>query len=574
MYCKSTRPTAIEVKRSFDEDLALLQSVIDKKLLPSVRHSDEKAAKTAFLEARKQYKTIEYYIEYFFPATAVMLNGAPVDEIELGENMVENPTGFQVMEEILYSDPSAAGYTDLLNEVKKMQLNLKRIVRFNEQYEITDAQLFDAIRLEVFRITGLGITGFDTPSALQSLPEAAAALSGIAKVLAAYEQDEVPASVSKAIAYLERHTDFDGFDRLEFITEYLDPVSLHIDQARKKHRISATASGSALRDNTISLFQVNAFNLNKFVSNSTEFISREKVVLGKALFHDPVLSNSHDRSCASCHHPSKAFSDGLTKAAAVTKGTSLLRNTPTLNYAGLQRAFFYDLKAGSLEDQALDVVHHKEEMNGSLEQASRRINSAGTYRALFMAAFHDSQGKADAWRIQHALASYIRSLAPFNSRFDLYMRSDKSKLNAEEKRGFNLFMGKAKCATCHFTPVFNGTPPPLFNKSEAEVLGVPATPDPGMPEIDRDAGRYSLYHYPQYKHAFKTPTVRNITKTAPYMHNGVYQTLEEVLDFYNKGGGSGIGIKTDNQTLSGDKLNLTKQEMAAIIAFLGTLEDQ
>lgn len=575
MYCTNIRTApSVTVKQSFDEDLALLQSIVDQKLLPAVRRSDEGRAKRTFVEARKQYKAIEYYIEYFFPATAVMLNGAPVDEIELGENLVENPTGFQVMEEILYEEPSAAGYTELLNEVKKMQLNLKRIARFNEQYEITDAQLFDAVRLEIFRITGLGITGFDTPAALQSLPEAASSLGGIAKVLAAYEQGNIPAPVGKAIAYLEKHPDFDAFDRLEFITAYLDPLSLHIDQLRKKHHIPATASGSSLRDDAVSLFGVNVFNPDKFVSNSTEFISREKVVLGKVLFQDAVLSNRGDRSCASCHLPSKAFADGLPKAAAITKGASLLRNTPTLSYAGLQRAFFYDLKAGSLEDQALDVVHHKEEMDGSLEQASQRINSAGTYRSLFRAAFDDSAGKADPWRIQHALASYIRSLAPFNSRFDRYMQGDKSKLTRKEKQGFNLFMGKAKCATCHFTPVFNGTPPPLFNKSEAEVLGVPASRDTVMPVTDPDEGRYSLYHYPQYKHAFKTPTVRNITKTAPYMHNGVYRTLDEVLEFYNKGGGTGLGMKIDNQTLSGDRLNLTKGEMKAIIAFLGALEDQ
>ncbi len=154
------------------------------------------------------------------------------------------------------------------------------------------------------------------------------------------------------------------------------------------------------------------------------------------------------------------------------------------------------------------------------------------------------------------------------------MQGDKSKLTRKEKQGFNLFMGKAKCATCHFTPVFNGTTPPLFNKSEAEVLGVPASRDTVKPVIDPDEGRYSLYHYPQYKHAFKTPTVRNITKTAPYMHNGVYRTLDEVLEFYNKGGGTGLGMKIDNQTLSGDRLNLTKGEMKAIIAFLGALEDQ
>lgn len=574
MYCKNiSTPPASVVKKTFDKELVELQSIVDHQLLPAIEKKNAGQIRAAFLDARRQYKGIEYYIEYFFPTTAVMLNGAPVDEIELGENLIENPTGFQVMEGIIYGEPTAESYAELLNEAKKMQLNLKRVARFNEQYQITDAQLFDAIRLEIFRITGLGITGFDTPDALQSLPEAAAALNGIATVLAAYDNDNVPESINKATAYLKAHHDYNSFDRLDFITNHLDQVGTTISQLRQNLHVETAASGSALQDDAVSLFQPKAFNINRFVGNSTEFISTEKIELGKELFNDVILSNNGNRNCASCHNASKAFTDGFTKAAAISKGQLLLRNTPTLNYAGLQRAFFYDLKAGSLEDQALDVVHQKQEMDGSLEKAAQRINANARYKALFEKAFKTDSGKVNAWRIQHVLASYIRSLAPFNSRLDKYMRGDKTQLNAQEKQGFNLFMGKAKCGSCHFAPVFNGTAPPLFNKSEAEVLGVPSTADTANVKIDTDEGRFALYNYPQYKHAFKTPTLRNITKTAPYMHNGVYQTLEQVLDFYNRGGGAGMGMTIDNQTLSPDKLNLTPTETKAVIAFLGTLED-
>lgn len=574
MYCKDiSTPPASVVKKTFDKELVALQSIVDNKLLPAIQKKNPAEIKAAFLDARRKYKGIEYYIEYFFPTTAIMLNGAPVDEIELGENLIENPTGFQVMEGIIYGEPNVESYAELLNQAKKMQLNLKRVARFNEQYQITDAQLFDAIRLEIFRITGLGITGFDTPDALQSLPEAAAALNGIATVLAAYDNDNLPQSIQKATAYLKAHHDYNSFNRLDFITNHLDQVSATISQLRQKLHIETAASGSALQDDAVSLFQANAFNINRFVGNSTEFISTEKIELGKELFNDAILSNNGNRNCASCHNASKAFTDGFTKAAAITKGQLLQRNTPTLTYAGLQRAFFYDLKAGSLEDQALDVVHQKQEMDGSLEKAAQRINANARYKALFQKAFKTDSGKVNAWRIQHVLASYIRSLAPFNSRLDKYMRGDKTQLNAQEKQGFNLFMGKAKCGSCHFAPVFNGTAPPLFNKSEAEVLGVPSTADTANVKIDTDEGRFALYNYAQYKHAFKTPTLRNITQTTPYMHNGVYQTLEQVLDFYNRGGGAGMGITIDNQTLSPDKLNLTPTEIKAIIAFLGTLED-
>lgn len=574
-YCTglNTQPTDA-VRKSFDEELINLQSVVDAKLLPATRKADLAQVKAAFLEARAQYKKIEYYLEYFFPTTVVMLNGAPVDEIELGENLVEYPTGFQVMEGIIYGDDFKGAKAELVNEVKKIQLNLKRVKRFNEEFQLTDAQVFDAVRLEIFRITGLGITGFDTPDALQSLPEAAAALEGVESVLNKYKGDEAAASARKAIQYLKERTDFNKFDRLEFITSCLHPLGKSISELRKEKNIQTVASGFALRDDAITLFEPKAFNINSFVSNSAQFISNDKIALGKALFNDAILSNAGNRNCASCHNAARAFTDGLPKAAAITQSKSLLRNTPTLTYAGLQRGFFYDLKAGSLEDQALDVVHQKDEMDGSLEQASKRINASARYKKLFAGAFKDTTGKADAWRIQHALSSYIRSLAPFSSRLDKYMRGDKTKLNEEEKLGFNLFMGKAKCGACHFAPIFNGTAPPIFSKSEAEVLGVPATADTINAKVDPDLGRYSLYKYPQYKHAFKTPTLRNISKTAPYMHNGVYQTLEQVVDFYNRGGGAGIGIALDNQTLSPGKLNLNREETKAIVAFLRTLDDE
>lgn len=574
IFCKSENNTiAALVKADFDQQLAEFQSHIDQKLFEAVKNGDEKAIKQSFLQARAKYKQLEYYIEYFFPSTSALLNGAPIDEIELGENLIENPTGFQVMEEIIYGELTPENRQDLLNEVKKMQLNLQRVGRFNAQYQITDAQLFDAIRLEIFRITSLGITGFDTPNALQVTTETSSALRGIEYVINKYEADSPDKSIAAAINYLNRNADFNRFDRLTFITDYLDPVSKHINLLRTTKKIPTVASGSALYDDATSMFQKNAFNINKFVGNSTLFINADKVALGKILFNDSVLSNGGNRSCASCHNQTLAFTDGLTKAKGISNGQSLPRNTPTLSYAGLQRGFFYDLKAGTLEDQALDVVHHKQEMNGSLTAATIRINTSKNYFNQFKKAYGDKTGKADPWKIQHALASYIRSLSPFNSRFDRYMQGDKKQLNQEEKKGFNLFMGKAKCGSCHFAPLFNGTQAPLFIKSEAEVLGVPASTDTIKPKIDQDPGRFALYAYPQYKYAFKTSTLRNITKTAPYMHNGVYKTLEQAMDFYNRGGGAGMGIPVENQTLAAGKLNLSKSEIQQIIAFLGALDD-
>jgi cytochrome c peroxidase len=581
IFCTSERRVpAQEVKVFFDAELIRLQKIVDESLSPAVQHSDEQGIRKSFLRARQQYKRLEFYMEYFFPTTAVLLNGAPIDEIELGENLVEAPTGFQVMEELIYEKPTSENRQGLLNEVKKMQLNLKRVARYHAQYEITDAQVFDALRLEIFRITSLGITGFDTPTALQSLPEAASALQGIKAVMKVYgEHDQLDAMLDNAIGFIKQSPDFNAFNRLDFITERLNPISKGLDQLRVERGLDLVSGSSAMADDAVSLFQKNALDVNRFVRNHTEFLTAEKVMLGKLLFNSTILSNGGTRSCASCHHEAQAFSDGLATASGIPgdgsgRSVALLRNTPTLMYAGFQRAFFYDLKAGTLEDQALDVVHHKQEMGGSLEQASSRINKTQLFKVAFEKAYGSKNASADPWKIQHALSSYIRSLAPFNSRLDKYMQGDHTQLDREEKSGFNLFMGKARCGTCHFAPLFNGTQSPLFSKSEAEVLGVPAAADTINAVLDTDPGRFTLNPYPQYKHAFKTTTLRNVSKTAPYMHNGVYKTLEEVMDFYNRGGGAGIGIDLENQTLSPEPLDLSKKEIGEIIAFLKTLDDE
>jgi cytochrome c peroxidase len=153
------------------------------------------------------------------------------------------------------------------------------------------------------------------------------------------------------------------------------------------------------------------------------------------------------------------------------------------------------------------------------------------------------------------------------------MRGSKDQLGPAEKNGFNLFMGKAKCGTCHFAPLFNGLVPPEFVETESEVLGVPKSKDTLNAQLDDDPGKFNFTQSSVHKHAFKTPTLRNIELTAPYMHNGVFSTLEEVMTFYNNGGGRGLGIGPPNQTLPVEKLKLSPREIRDIIAFMRSLTD-
>lgn len=247
------------------------------------------------------------------------------------------------------------------------------------------------------------------------------------------------------------------------------------------------------------------------------------------------------------------------------------RNSPTLFYAALQKGFFYDNRAGSLEGQIVDVTTNVNEFHTDLDHLQQVAASDADY----VKSFHELYQKDTVLEgdVRNAIASYIRSLVPFNSKFDRNMNGLEQTLTADERQGFNLFMGKAKCATCHFPPVFNGTVPVAFKESEVELIGVPNANDTINATIDKDLGRYEVYHTEERKHFFKTPTVRNAALTAPFMHNGVYNTLEEVIDFYDRGGGVGIGIALENQTLPTDKLELTEAEKAALVAFIEALND-
>jgi cytochrome c peroxidase len=154
------------------------------------------------------------------------------------------------------------------------------------------------------------------------------------------------------------------------------------------------------------------------------------------------------------------------------------------------------------------------------------------------------------------------------------MAGNKKALTDEQQKGGNLFMGKGQCATCHFAPLFSGLIPPLYNRTEFEVLGTPFDDDLIHPLPDGDSGRLAFFPIDLYKGAFKTPTVRNAAVTAPYMHNGAFRNMEQVIDFYDKGGGNGIGLSVPNQTLSTVPLLLTPEEKKALIAFMTALTDK
>jgi cytochrome c peroxidase len=324
------------------------------------------------------------------------------------------------------------------------------------------------------------------------------------------------------------------------------------------------------------LFDSAAFDVTAFAPLDAKAPTAAQVDLGRRLFHDTRLSGDGRRACSSCHLPEKAFTDGM-RVNRARGGAPLARNTPTVINSGLQLGVFSDLRTTYLEDQVTDVVENVDEMHGSLGTIALALGRDASLAARFRTAFTDQPVRGDtvvtAARIRSALAAYQRSLTRLDSPVDRALRGDVAALTDQARRGLNVFVGKAKCATCHFLPLTNGTVPPMYQKAEVEVLGTPNRAVTARATVDPDQGRYRLTRAAPHLHAFRTPSLRNVALTAPYMHNGAYPTLESVVDFYDRGGGAGIGIALDHQTLPPDPLRLTAQERRELVAFMRALTD-
>jgi cytochrome c peroxidase len=300
----------------------------------------------------------------------------------------------------------------------------------------------------------------------------------------------------------------------------------------------------------------------------------EKVELGRLLFFDPILSDDNTLSCAHCHHPHLGFSDGLPRSRGRggvgagrerTGGIELTRGAPSLWNTVYNHRQFWDGRAAHLEEQARMVITTPEEVNADPAELVRELKAIPEYRALFDKAFGGKDGESITFKnVTYAIAAFQRTLVSFNSRFDRYAAGDGSALSPQEKRGLKLFLSpKTRCNECHGIPT--------FANRDFKVIGVP-NPKDGPADVAKPEAARGRGGGPNG--AFKIPTLRNIALTAPYMHNGVFETLEEVLDFYAGGGGRGLGLDVPLQDDKIRKFTLTPQEKADMIAFLLALTDE
>lgn len=282
-----------------------------------------------------------------------------------------------------------------------------------------------------------------------------------------------------------------------------------------------------------------------------------RVELGKTLFFDGRLSSNETMSCATCHKPELGFGDGQRLSIGVS-GERLKRHSPHLFNLAWQKTFFWDGRATSLEEQALGPLSNPDELDMPIDQLVPKLAAVDAYRRAFDEAYPGSG--LTAKNVAKAIASFVRSLVSGHAPFDRYQAGDQTALSSSAKRGMDLFYGPATCSTCHSGP--------HFSDGKFHNTGVPGD-DRGRAAFDR-VGEFQMRPYPffQTQKAFKTPGLRNVALSAPYLHDGSEPTLEEVVRFYNKGGKE---KKSYGLALDIRPLGLDEQQIADLVAFLEAL---
>lgn len=274
-----------------------------------------------------------------------------------------------------------------------------------------------------------------------------------------------------------------------------------------------------------------------------------KVELGKQLYFDGRLSKNNAISCGFCHNPFTGFADPRQTSIGVDGGIGG-RQSPTVFNTGFIPFQFWDGRAGSLEEQAIGPIVNPVEMAETHENVVKKLGKIKGYQQQFRAVFGT---EVNLQGIAEAIAAYERTVVSTDSAFDKYVSGDITAMDEAAVRGMALFKGKARCILCH-----NG---PNFTDNQFHNLGVPQ-----VGPMKEDLGRFYVTRQEQDKGAFKTPTLRSIAETAPYMHDGAFKTLEEVVEFLDQGGGRNPHVSPLIKPLG-----LTKEEKAAAVAFLKTL---
>ncbi|MCR9145012.1 MAG: c-type cytochrome [bacterium] len=275
-----------------------------------------------------------------------------------------------------------------------------------------------------------------------------------------------------------------------------------------------------------------------------------RIELGRKLFFDPLLSGTNSLSCATCHNPGLAWTDGLPTAVGMDMAI-LDRNTPTIVNTAFASSQFWDGRAKTLEEQALGPLTSPNEMAENLATAIGELKAIPGYVELFEEAYPGEGIKAET--IARALANFQRTIIATTAPFDRWLAGDSSAMSESAVRGFEVFKGKGACEKCHSG--FN------FSDGSFHNIGIKQSA-----ESLEDLGRYVIVPLPRMRGAFKTPTLRDVALTAPYMRDGSYATLMEVVEHYDRGGDDKTNLSPDIEAL-----NLSDQEKQDLVEFMRSL---
>jgi cytochrome c peroxidase len=543
-------------------------------------------------QARSKLKAIDLWLRYLEPTSYLKINGPlPVEwENEVFEKW-EAPykrEGAGLILAELYLEEKDVAKDSLLSlihasiaetavyKADSITRNLNRPDHF-----------FFANRLYLLNLSAIYTTGFECPDVEKIIPELLAMMTATKDIYTSFNASFPASAISKryaqlydsAITYV-RHQPMvaENFDHYSFTRNYVNPLfALNQEMIRNYRAISNNFNDFTLNDQANSIFDKTLFEGQNtkgiFLPVDDPAALEEIKKTGKVLFYDPILSGNNKRSCASCHKSTEYFTDTTkTTSFQFDNQQTLPRNTPSLINVLYNHLVMMDGKHISLLNQAKDVVTNSTEMGGVEDDVVSKVMSCKEYEQAFKkyAKLTPNSKKVKIDHIVSAVILYYSDFSKYYSPFDDAMNEQKQ-ISAESRKGFNVFMSKAQCGTCHFIPNFNGVKPPYVN-SEFEVLGVPF--DTTYKSISPDSGRAMINPAKETMHAFRTGTIRNTPHTPPYMHNGIFKTLDEVIDFYDAGGGVGKGLKISNQTLPSDSLKLTVEEKKQLLAFIKSLDEK
>lgn len=331
----------------------------------------------------------------------------------------------------------------------------------------------------------------------------------------------------------------------------IDPKAQHVFLACIVYTLGLWFAGSSLSWNTVTADDSDEPVLVRLPESvpapKDNPTTSAKVALGKQLFFDPRLSGDNTISCATCHLPDKAFADGLPRAKGAG-GKELARNTPTLLNVAFFERFFWDGRASSLEEQALEPIQSPDEMNQDLDELEKELGAVPGYVEQFRSVFGTDVTRDG---IAKSLAAFQRTLVTGPSPFDRYLAGEEDALSYEAKQGLELFTGAAGCVRCHRGP--------LLSDGKFYRLGV---------SFD-DEGRAAVTGKNEDTAKFRTPSLRNVAQTGPYMHDGSMKTLYQVVEFYYRNAPTTArnGLKPDIEPLLGQSYT----EISALVAFLESL---